>query len=95
MRASFILALLPATGALAAILPRQSTEAPPTATATTTLSSTIPCPTTPADCASRLNGSLICLNARTWCMYTDTARYTPAFYPVDLNNACAPCLAVY
>ncbi|KAI1745901.1 hypothetical protein F4680DRAFT_399544 [Xylaria scruposa] len=90
MRASFILALLPATATLAAVLPRQSTEAP-----TATTSSSIPCPTTPVDCASRLNGSLICLNARTWCMYTDTTRYTPAFYPVDLNNPCAPCLAVY
>ncbi|KAI0196644.1 hypothetical protein EV127DRAFT_417235 [Xylaria flabelliformis] len=90
MKASFILALLPATAVLAARLPRQSTETP-----TATTSPSIPCPTTPADCASRLNGSLICLNARTWCMYTDTARYTPAFYPVDLANPCAPCLAVY
>ncbi|RYC61221.1 hypothetical protein CHU98_g5001 [Xylaria longipes] len=84
MRASFILALLPATGALAALLPRQDP--------TTTASSSIPCPTTPANCAAKLNGHLVCLNSRTWCLYTDTTRYTPAFFPVDLDNACAPCL---
>ncbi|KAI0490422.1 hypothetical protein F4859DRAFT_457992 [Xylaria cf. heliscus] len=90
MRASFIIALLPATSTLAAMLPRQDTEVP-----TSTTSSSIPCPTTPANCASKLDGILICLNSRTWCVYTDTARYTPAFFPVDLVNPCAPCLAVY
>ncbi|KAH8166669.1 hypothetical protein CIB48_g1570 [Xylaria polymorpha] len=83
MRASFIVALLPVTGALAALLPRQGTEVP-----TATSSSSIPCPTTPANCASKLDGRLVCLNSRTWCWYIDTARYTPAFFPVDLDNAC-------
>ncbi|GAP84075.1 hypothetical protein SAMD00023353_0601500 [Rosellinia necatrix] len=95
MRASFILALLPATGAFAATLPRQEGGAPsdvPTATATS--SPEIPCPTAPASCASRLNGHLVCLNSRTWCLYTDTTRYTPGFFPVDLENACAPCLTI-
>ncbi|KAI1166451.1 hypothetical protein F5B18DRAFT_79688 [Nemania serpens] len=87
MRASFILALLPATGAFAAMLPRQdaTSDEPPAA---------IPCPTTPDNCASRLNGHLICLNARTWCLYTDVAHYTPAFFPVDLESPCAACLVV-
>ncbi|KAI0867440.1 hypothetical protein GGS24DRAFT_293916 [Hypoxylon argillaceum] len=92
MRASFIFALLPATCTFAAMIPRQdsTSSAAPSATS----SPAIPCPTAPDNCASKLNGHLICLNARTWCLYTDTTRYTPAFFPVDLENPCAPCLTV-
>ncbi|KAI8633260.1 hypothetical protein F5Y19DRAFT_471529 [Xylariaceae sp. FL1651] len=87
MKASILFALLSASSVFAAVVPQQDfhvraySDAP-----TSTTSSVIPCPTTPAECASRLDGHLICLNARTWCRYTDTARYTPAFFPVDLNN---------
>ncbi|GAW12493.1 hypothetical protein ANO14919_018630 [Xylariales sp. No.14919] len=92
MRASLILALLPATIISAAMLPRQGAAYSEDPTSTT--SSDLPCPTTPANCASRANGHLICLNARTWCLYTDSTRHTPAFFPVDLDNPCAPCLVV-
>ncbi|KAI1192318.1 hypothetical protein F5X97DRAFT_104566 [Nemania serpens] len=96
MRASFILALLPAAGVFAATLPRQdatsSSNEAPAAPATT--EPAIPCPVAPDNCASRLNGHLICLNARTWCLYTDVTHYTPAFFPVDLESPCASCLVV-
>ncbi|KAI0205220.1 hypothetical protein F4808DRAFT_456217 [Astrocystis sublimbata] len=81
MRASLIISLLPAIGAWAAALPQQETKIP-----TATSSSSAPCPTAPTNCASKLDGHLVCLNSRTWCLYTDTARHTPAFFPVDLNS---------
>ncbi|KAI0388753.1 hypothetical protein F5Y17DRAFT_463403 [Xylariaceae sp. FL0594] len=94
MRASTVLALLStATAAVAGVVPKPGPGGSPTSRATS--DDSIPCPTTPTDCSSRLNGHLICLNARTWCNYVDTTRYTPAYYPVDLVNPCASCLPTY
>ncbi|KAI1113743.1 hypothetical protein F5Y14DRAFT_451755 [Nemania sp. NC0429] len=84
MRTSLMLTLLlPATSAFGANIPRQDAA---TTTGSDEPPAAIPCPATPGNCAERLNGHLICLNARTWCLYTDATHYTPAFFPVDLES---------
>ncbi|KAK6859655.1 hypothetical protein PG995_003291 [Apiospora arundinis] len=75
-------------------------EEPPT---TFTLSTTaqgptptgteLPCPTNPPNCASKLDGHVICMAGGVWCRYTDaSAHWTPGFFPINYAGPCPPCL---
>ncbi|KAI1505394.1 hypothetical protein F5X99DRAFT_367841 [Biscogniauxia marginata] len=91
MKTSVLLALLPAVLAAPNVMvARQDTT---TTTSATTTASDLPCPITPANCAEREDGHLICLNSAVWCRYTDPARHTPAFFPVNLTAPCPSCLS--